>query len=49
MLKITRVTLEKITCPDKYMFCEQGSGVSYINEKYSEASKNKHIFLSWHE
>ena len=51
MLKMTGVTLGKINYPDKYMFCEQGmrSGVSYINEKYSEASKNKHIFLSWHE
>ena len=31
--------------PDKYMFFEQGmrGGVSYINKRYSEASKNKHI------
>ena len=44
MLKMTRATLEKIS-PDKYMFFEQGmrGGVSYINKRYSEASKNKHI------
>ena len=46
MLKMTRVTLEKINDPDKYMFFEQGirGGVSYINKRYTEASKNKHIF-----
>ena len=45
MLKMTRVTLEKINDPDKYMFFEKGKGggVSYINKRYSEASKNKHI------
>ena len=45
MLKMTGVTLEKINDPDKYMFFEQGKrgGVSYINKRYSEASKNKHI------
>ena len=45
MLKMTGVTLEKISDPDKYMFFEQGmrGGVSYINKRYSEASKNKHI------
>ena len=45
MLKMTGVTLEKINDPDKYMFFEQGmrGGVSYINKRYSEASKNKHI------
>ena len=45
MLKITRVTLEKISDPDKYMFFEQGmrGGVSYINKRYSEASKNVNI------
>ena len=45
MLKMTGVTLEKITDPDKYMFFEQGmrGGVCHINKKYSEASKNKHI------
>ena len=45
MLKMTEVTLEKTSDPDKYMFFEQGmrSEVSYINKRYSEASKNKHI------
>ena len=45
MLKMTRVELEKINDPDKYMFFEQGmrGAVSYINKRYSEASKNKHI------
>ena len=44
MLKMTRVTLEKINDLHKYMFFEQGirGGVSYINKR-SEASKNKHI------
>ena len=45
MLKMTGVTLEKITDPDKYMFFEQRmrGGVSYINKRYSKTSKNKHI------
>ena len=45
MLKMTGVTLEKISDPDKYMFFEQGmgDGVSYINKRYSEASKNVNI------
>ena len=45
MLKMTGVTLEKINDPDKYMFFEQGKkgGVSYIDKRYSEAYKNKHI------
>ena len=45
MLKMTKIELEKISDPDKYMFFEQGmrGGVSYINKRYSEASKNKHI------
>ena len=45
MLKMTGVTLEKINDPNKYMFFEKGmgGGVSYINKRYSEASKNKHI------
>ena len=45
MLKMTGVTLEKISDPDKYMFFGQGmrGGVSYINKRYSEASKNKNI------
>ena len=44
-VKKTRVTLEKINDPDKYMFFGQGmrGGVSYINKRYREASKNKHI------
>ena len=46
MLKITKVKLEKINDPDKYMFFEQRmrGGVSYINKRYSEASKNKDNF-----
>ena len=46
MLKMTGVTLEKINDPDKSMFFEQGmrGGVSYVNKRYSEASKNKHIY-----
>ena len=42
MLKMTVVTLEKISDPDKYMFFERGmtGGVSYINKRYSETSKN---------
>ena len=46
MLKMTRVTLEKISDPDMYMFFEQGmrGEVSYINKRYSEASKNANIF-----
>ena len=45
MLKMTKVELEKINDPDKYMFFEQGmrGGVSYINKRYNEASKNKNI------
>ena len=45
MLKMTGVTLEKINDRDKYMFLEQGKrgGISCINKRYSEASKNKHI------
>ena len=45
MLKMTRVTTEKISDPDKYMFFEQRTrgGVSYINKSYSEISKNKYI------
>ena len=45
MLKMTGVTLEKISDPDKYMFFEQGKkgGVSYINKRYSEVSKNVNI------
>ena len=45
MLKMTEVTLEKICDPDIYMFFEQRMRrrVSYINKRYSEASKNNHI------
>ena len=44
MLKMTGVTLEKLSDPDKNVF-EQAmrSGVSYINKGYSEASKNINI------
>ena len=37
--------LEKISDPDKYMPFEQGmrGGVSYIDKRYSEASKNVNI------
>ena len=39
MLKMTKIELEKISDPDKYMFFEQGMrcGVSYINKRYSNA------------
>ena len=45
MLKMTGVALEKVRDPDKFMLFEQGmrGGVSYINKRYSETSKNKHI------
>ena len=45
MLKMTGVMLEKISDPDKYMFSEQGmrGAVSYINKRYSKASKNVNI------
>ena len=45
MLKMTRVTLEKISDPDKYMFFEQVMRVvvSFINKRYSEAYKNVDI------
>ena len=38
MLKMTKIELEKISDPDKYMFFEQGmrGGVSYINKIYSK-------------
>ena len=40
VLKMTKVELEKISDPDKYMFFEQGmrGGVSYINKRYSKAN-----------
>ena len=42
---MTKLELEKISGSDKYMFFEQGmrGGVSYVNERYSEASKNVNI------
>ena len=42
---MTGVMLEKISDPDKYMLFEQGmrGGVSYIDKRYSEASKNVNI------
>ena len=45
MVKMTGVTLEKISDPDKCMFFEQGmrGGVSCINKRYSEVSKNVNI------
>ena len=45
ILKMTRMELEKISDPNKYIYFEQGmwGGVSYVNRRYSEASKNKHI------
>ena len=45
MLKMTGVTLEKISDPDKYMSFEQGirGGLSYIKKRYSEASENVNI------
>ena len=37
---MTKVEVEKINDPDKYMFFEQGmrGGVSYINKRYSKAN-----------
>ena len=45
ILKMTKTKLEEINDPDKYMFFEKGmrGGVTYINKRYREASKNKHI------
>ena len=45
MLKMTGVTLGKVSDSDKHIFFEQGmrGGVSYINKRYSEASKNVNI------
>ena len=44
-VKNDQSSVKKITDPDKYMVFEQGmiGGVSYMNKRYSEASKNKHI------
>ena len=40
MLKMTKIELEKINDPDKYMLFEQevSGGVSYINKRYSKAN-----------
>ena len=40
MLKMTKIELEKINDPDKYMFFEQRKRgvVSYINKRYSKAN-----------
>ena len=40
MLKMTKVELEKISDPDKYIFIEKGmrGGIIYINKRYSKAS-----------
>ena len=40
MLKMTKVKLEKISDPDKYIFVEQGmrGRVCYINKRYSKAN-----------
>ena len=48
MLKMTKVKVEKISDPDKYLFFEQGmrGGVSYINKRYNEASKMSISFIS---
>ena len=42
---LTGVTLEKVNDPDKYIFFEKGMRgvVSYINKRYSKASKNDSI------
>ena len=40
MLKMTKIELEKISSPDKYIFIEKGmrGGISYINKRYSKAN-----------
>ena len=42
MLKMTKIELEKISDPDKYMFFEQRmrGGVSYVNKRYRCANNN---------
>ena len=44
MLKMTRVTLEKISDVDKYLFIEKGlrGGISYIAKRYAKVN-NKYI------
>ena len=43
---MTGVTLEKRSNPDNYMFFQQRmrDAVSYINKRYSKASKNVSVF-----
>ena len=45
MLNMTKLELKKISDPDKYMFFEQGirGGISYVNKRYREASKDVHV------
>ena len=40
MLKITKIELEKISNPDKYLFIEKGmrGGISHVSKKYSKAN-----------
>ena len=40
MLKMTKIKLEKISDPDKYIFIEKGmkGGINYISKRYSKAS-----------
>ena len=38
MLKMTKIELEKINNPDKYVFEQGMSGVNYINKRYSKAN-----------
>ena len=40
ILKMTKLELEKISNPDKYMFFEQGmrEGISYINKRYNKTN-----------
>ena len=40
MLKMTKIELEKISAPDKYMFFGQGmrGGISFISKRYSKAN-----------
>ena len=40
MLKMTKIELEKISNPGKYIFIEKGTrgDISYINKRYSKAN-----------
>ena len=46
MLKMTKIELEKISDPNKYMFFEQGvtDGVSYINKRYRKANNEYYYY-----